>query len=841
MSWLELPLKEPVAIFALVMTIILVAPLVCARLRIPGLIGLIVAGLLVGPNGARLLMRDDTMNLLGTVGLLYIVFVAGLEIDLNQFIRYRNRSLVFGTLSYLIPQVTGTWVALEVLGFDWPAAILLGSMFGSHTLLAYPIASRLGIAKNPALVVAVGGTMVTDTAALMVLAVIARSTVGDLDTAFWVQLGVSMGIFLALVGWGLPLLGRWCFRHVLAEGTAQFAFILAAVFTFAMLAKLAGLQAIMGAFLAGLALNRLIPPSSPLMNRIEFVGHALFIPFFLLSIGMLVDLRVFAAGWESWKVAGSMVAVVIATKWVAAMAAMVVLRFDRDQGWVLFGMSVNQAAATLAVVFVGFELALFDHAVLNGAVLMVLSSCFLGAWATETYGRRIATADVHAPLAVVDRPERILVPLANPASAPLLMDLALMVRSTRSHEPVYPLTVAREGADVESEVARSEKLLSTAVAHATAAAVPVSPVTRVDGNVASGMVRAVRELRASHVLVGWDGKPSSRWHVLGRTLDDLVAQTAQMVMACHVSGPLNVIGRVVLLLPPFADREPGFREAARAVKNLASELGATLVLAAPGRALARLERAFAALRPDVPLETSELLDWDALPTGLPHEPGAPDLVVLLSARQGRVSWRPDLETLPRLVARRWPELDFIVLYPAELAADGADPRLAQPSLDPVAALGVEDIDLELSPGSWEEAVRELLARRLGGRPAVLAEVQAAVEEGVRNVSVEVRPGVVLLHAHARELEAPLLAIGVSHEGLEFPNVAGPVHVVLILVGPEADRGERHLALLSSVARMVRPERLVDELLASPSPQDARRILLRNLTSGALAPAQGRRG
>ena len=827
------PTSDPVLIFALVMGIILVAPLVCARLRIPGLIGLIVAGAIVGPNGARLMERGETMSLLGTVGLLYIVFTAALEMDLAQFIRYRHRSLFFGSISFLVPQTVGALLGHYLLGFGWPEALLLGSMLAPHTLLTYPIVSRLGISKNAAVVTVVGGTIVSDTAALLMLAVIARRTTGELDGAFWIQFLASMSVFLALVAFGLPRLGRWFFRNVLAESTAQFAFILACVFTFAYLAKVAGLQTLIGAFLAGLALNRLIPPSGPLMNRIQFVGHALLIPFFLISVGMLVDVRVFAGGWTSWTVALVMIGVVVGSKFAASMISMRAFRFSRVQGMVMFGMSVNKAAATLAVVFVGVELGLFDEVVLNGAVMLILVSCMLGAWVTEKYGRRLAMRDASGPAEVLERPERILVPLANPANAPLLVDLALMVRSKNSHEPLYPLMVAREDVDVDGQVARSEKLLSVAVMHAAAADVPVSPVTRVDGNVASGMVRAVRELRTSHVIVGWDGKPSSRWHVLGRTLDDFVAQTSQMVMACRMHEPLNVDSRVVVLVPPFADREPGFREAAQALKNLASELGAPLVLVATGLSLARLGQAFGELRPEVVLENHEIADWNTVPAGLPHAEGDPDLVVLLSARQGRLSWRPNLETLPGIIARRWPLLDFIVLYPAEVAAEAAEElRLAAPRPDPLAALGIEDIQLGLESADGEAAVRALLERRLGRQPAALEEALAAVWAGALDVSVEVSPGVALLHAHVRGLSAPLLEVGVSRKGLTFPHIDDPVHVVLILVGPESDRGERHLAMLSSVAQMMRPAHLVEQLTTATTPAQARAILLRSLTAGA---------
>ena len=292
MQELLLPFRDPILIFSSVLLIILIAPAVLKQVRVPGIVGLILAGVLVGPNGLHLLERDASIVLFGTVGLLYIMFLAGLEIDLHDFQRYKNRSLVFGALTFSIPQTIGMLTGRYFLGFSWPSAILLASMFASHTLLAYPIVSRLGIARNEAVSVTVGGTIITDTAALLVLSVIAGSARGELSGAFWLQLSISFALFVFAVLWLFPRVGTWFFKNSGSDSSSQYIFVLAFVFAAAFLAQMAGVEPIIGAFLAGIALNSLIPQQSHLMNRVHFVGNTLFSPFFLLSVGMLVDLRV---------------------------------------------------------------------------------------------------------------------------------------------------------------------------------------------------------------------------------------------------------------------------------------------------------------------------------------------------------------------------------------------------------------------------------------------------------------------------------------------------------------------------------------------------------------------
>ncbi|GGD32313.1 cation:proton antiporter [Flavobacterium orientale] len=350
-----LPLKNPVLLFSLILFIILFAPILLNKLRIPHLIGLIIAGAIIGPNGFNLIARDMSIILFGTVGLQYIMFLAGLEIDLAEFKKNSGKSLVFGLLTFSIPMTIGTLAGYYVLGFSIATSVLLASMFASHTLIAYPIVSKLGVAKNRAVNVTVGGTMITDTLALLVLAVIAGMQVGEINQEFWIRLGVSVIVFGLVVMLIFPIIGRWFFKRF-DDNISQYIFVLAMVFLGCTLAELAGIEAIIGAFLAGLALNRLIPHTSPLMNRIEFVGNALFIPFFLIGVGMLIDYKAFIKDWNTLQVAGIMTACAIIGKYLPAWITQKIFGYTRDERRLIFGLSNAQAAATLAAVLVGFNI-----------------------------------------------------------------------------------------------------------------------------------------------------------------------------------------------------------------------------------------------------------------------------------------------------------------------------------------------------------------------------------------------------------------------------------------------------------------------------------------------------
>jgi Kef-type K+ transport system membrane component KefB/mannitol/fructose-specific phosphotransferase system IIA component (Ntr-type) len=860
----SLPISDPVLIFGLAMGIFLLAPVLFERIRVPGLIGLIVFGVIVGPNVLNLLDRDFTIVLLGQVGLLYLVFLAGLELDLNRFQEYRAKSLGFGTLSFVIPAALAAAV-MPLFGYSIPAALLVGAIVGSHTLLAYPVVSRLGIVKNPAMITVVGGTLVTDTLSLSVLAVISGAVVGELSALFWVRLFGSLILYVALVSIFVPRVGRWFFRNVPAQAPAEFIFLMATLFFVAWGARLAGAEPIIGAFLAGLTLNRLIPLNSPLMTRVRFVGNALFIPFFLLSVGMLVDPRVLVSSFDVWILASVLTALVLVGKFAGAWAAKGLYGFSKAEGLAMFGLSAPQAAATLAVTFVGLEIGLFGETMVNAVIVLIVITVFVGPSLVERFGREIARQEERRPYDPSEAPRRILIPIANPATADALMDIAFMLRDRTSEEPLFPLTVVRGGDQgSEARVADAEKMLAHAVLYAAGADVPVSPLTRVDQNIATGMMRAMAETRTSIVVVGWDGRSSgSRTAVFGTVLDQLLEQTRQTIIVAKMGHPLNTTRRIVLVVPESGDRHPGFAEGASLIKRLAGEIDASLEVLVVGDAAETCKKTLEKIRPTHPLTVAGVDGWGPLLWELRSRLDRQDLVVVLSARRGALSWSRELERLPAQLSSLVPE-SFLMLYPAEadlpmasggavgIVGDGSTESGTSGSLaggmgggaspDRAGVGGAEDgigrpgahgggeegasgglpgsgadggllsflpdgltagrMHFDLSGVSYRDALHQLLGTHLeagADRAMILDRLVASEEE----FSSEIREGVALPHAMIPGLEGgPLLFLGISPEGIRFPNAKAPANVVLMLVG-SSERTFEHLRILTRMARILR--------------------------------------
>lgn len=666
MHHFSLPLTDPILIFSVVLFIILLAPALLKRIRTPGIIGLIIAGILVGPHGFNLLLRDASIVLFGTVGLLYIMFLAGLEVDLNDFKKNRNRSLVFGALTFSIPMTIGVLAGHYLLGFPWISAILLASMFASHTLLAYPLASRLGINRNEAVTVAVGGTIITDTAALLVLAVIAGSTQGELNGEFWMRLAISFSVFVFLVLWLFPKVAGWFFKNGQADGGAQYIFVLAVVFSAAFLAELAGVEAIIGAFLAGLALNRLIPHTSPLMNRIEFVGNTLFIPFFLIGVGMLVDLRVLFQGTEALLVAATMVVVATGSKWLAAFFTQKIFGYSLNERNVIFGLSNAQAAATLAAVLIGFNLGLLNENVLNGTIIMILATCFISSFVVDRFGRRLAVTESEKAPVLGEAPERILVPIANPATIEPLMDLAILIKNPKSSEPIYPLVVVKDDESAKEKIAANSKMLERAVRHASATESRVQVVSRVDLNVAGGIARAIKELMITEVVIGWNGHVGAREWVFGSVLDNLLERSRQMIMVSKIVQPLNLVKKIVVVLPAQAELETGFGRWMRTVINLSRQTGANVAFFGPQSALDHLRRLVKDTRPAIAATYTLFDDWEDFLV-LAREVGADDLFLIISSRRDSVSYNKHLDDVPKKLAKYFQAVSFVIIYPEQHA------------------------------------------------------------------------------------------------------------------------------------------------------------------------------
>lgn len=816
----SLPFSNPVLIFALVMLIILLAPILVKKVKIPGLVGIILAGTIVGPSILGLLERDSTIELLGTVGLLYLMFMAGLSIDLNRFEKLRNQSIGFGTLSYIFPAIGAYYAGIHLLGYSLESSFLLGAIVGSHTLLAYPIIERLGITKNTAVTMSMGGTLVTDTLSLGILAVIA-GTVGESQGAgYWTAFITSIVIFLVAAILILPRLGRWFFRNMQHDTYVDFVFMMAVLFSTAFLAELAGLASIIGAFIAGLLLNRLVPSTGTLMNRIQFVGNAMFIPFFLISVGMLVDVQVLAS-LDVWLIAILFAVLVFIGKAIATIIVKFIKGFSNAEGYVIFGLTTPQSAATLAVTLLGYDLGFFNQTAVNAVVILILITCLIGPWLVEKYGRDVAIQEENKPYEPSEMPQRILVPLSNPETSDILMDIAFMIRDEKSDQPVFPLTVARDGKDVDAQVARGEKMLSHAVVHAAAAEVPVTPVTSVDYNIANGIARAVSEKLGSVVVIGWNGATSARSRVFGSILDQLLIEMDKMVIVSKISKPLNTLSRVLVAVPPFASLESGFSGAIRSAKLMADQIGGELIFVMTSERKETVQKRIKRVKPNLKSEFQSIDKWAELPEWLDQTVHENDLFILVSAREGSLSWRPALDRLPRVVAQRYPDLCFMTVYPSEAAVES----VSRDSELGMKLISQERIIISETGKNLEDKLMKMLKK---DESIPEQDVKRLIKRLLKNssdYSPEMMSGVVLYDAHTSLVDEQMLFVGRVNEGLQIPKTSTRAEIVLMLLSPKGMSVKDHLKGVNVAARLIRPGKNLKKIKEASTTDSIYKLLM----------------
>ena len=805
------PVQDPVLVFAILMLIALIAPLVSGRLKMPGMVGLILTGIVLGPHGLGVLSLDNEIQLLGTVGLLYIMFLAGLELDRVQFMRHRHHSLVFGVLTFIIPLILGSLMARYILSFSWKASILLASMFSSHTLITYTIASRLGLSRQRSVTTTIGGTILTDTAALLVLAVIAALHKGESSILFWQQLFLYMAIYTAAMLFILPRLSNWFFRNIATDGVIAFTGVIATAYLCSYMAYVAGLEPIIGAFFAGLILNSFIPEKSALMNRIQFVGHSLFIPFFLISVGMLVNIRMLFKGSDTLIIAAVMVFAGIVTKWMAAYSTQKLLRYSNEEGMLIYGLSVNQAAATLAAVLVGYNIGIFSEPVLTGTVIMILVTCLAGSWITDNYARKVALKEEDEPYQPSNAPHRILIPLASSNTAEELMELAILLRRRNSHEPLYPLTVVESGSHAEERVAKAEKLLGHAVVQALEADIPVVPITRAAIETTVGIQQAAVDLRISMIITAWKGTVSSNPRVFGRTLDSILDSSSQLLFVSRCPVPINTMKRVILAVPPLIDHQPGFATAIRAIKTLAHQLDASLFTVSVPPTMEKAKYIIQDNQPKVKESYKQLDRWDGLLPWMKGNLSKDDLLVMVSVRKGRLAWQPNLNRMPRLISQQLKGINFVFAYPPEMPW-GEDQQAQEPKeLCHSFILPPSHIRIDLDGTSVYDAIDKLLQPEFSSQKLAAEKITDILVNMAESEPMELAPGVALIHAHIEEVCLPTAFLGVNRHGWKLPHVSEDVKTLFILLSSKDASPEIHLKALADLVRPFHRSHSVEQL------------------------------
>lgn len=665
----HLPVTDPTWIFFLVLVIILFAPIVLERLRIPHIIGMILAGVVIGEHGFNILARDSSFELFGKVGLYYIMFLAGLEMNMEDFKSIRVKATVLGLLAFIFPLGIGIWTNLHLLGYSLATSVLLVSMYASHTLIAYPIVIRYGINRQRAVSIAVGGTAVTDTLTLLVLAVVGGMYKGETSEMFWIWLVLKVVVLSVVIMYAFPRIGRWFFRRY-SDNVVQYIFVMAMVFLGAGLMEFVGMEGILGAFLAGLVLNRLIPHVSPLMSHLEFVGNALFIPYFLIGVGMLIDVNVLFGHIDSVKVAVVMIIVALLGKWIASWLTQKIYKMRALERELMFGLSNAQAAATLAAVLVGYNIILpngerlLNEDVLNGTILLILVTCVVSSFITEHAAKRIAMDDAEVSDEKAQEKEKFLIPVANPETLESLMSLAMVVRDEKQPDNLVALNVINDNNGSVKQEMRGKRSLERAAQIAASTSVRLKTVSRFDLNITTGILHTAKEYEATNIIIGLHCKMSIVDSFFGNLTENLLKNTYLQVMVARFLIPVNTLRRIIVAVPPKAEFEHGFMKWITHMCRMSSRLGCRVHFYAHPQTLGYIRGYIQKKHKDTRVAYSELEDWDDLLL-LTGQVNYDHLLVIISARRGSISYDSAFERLPMQISKYFNNNSIMLLYPEQ--------------------------------------------------------------------------------------------------------------------------------------------------------------------------------
>lgn len=843
---LTLPLSDPVGIFFVLMAILLLAPMAAEKLRVPGLVGVVLAGILAGPNGFHILAVDPALEALGTFGLLYVFLEAGLDIDLGRLRRKSGHAAVSGALTFLIPFALGYLAGVELFGLRTAPAILLGSLFASHTLLPYPIVKAMGLADTRAVFASSGAAAITDILAMLILAL---ATVGPgSGWAFWLRALGALVVWSAAVILILPAVSSRFFRRVKAGGALEFLFVLVAALSCAATAKLAGLESALGPFAAGLLLKRHIPERSELMHKIRFVGDSIFIPLCVLYIGMLSNLPSIAGGGRPLLIAGIMLLVILVSKYASSILLKPFFGFSLAEVNLSFGLSVNQAASTLAVALVCFRLGLFEHAVLDGTVAMFAATCVLGPAMTRRAAAKLSVENLKGAAGAEKTRERVLIAVSNPATLETLTDFAFLIREPESEEPVVPVCVVQDSPGSDRDLEQAESMLAQAIARGVAAGVPVRPATRLCLNAAEGILASSREQGATTVLIGWNRAPRSSGAFFGDVTDQIVTSGRELTIVARLKKPLSAASTVALVIPPFAERNSGYMRALVMIRRALGGVLAKLTIFTLASNAAEVRESLQRIRGAAPHMTV-LETWKEFPKAT-EKYGEDAAFLFLCPRPGRMAWHPALEQLPRAVAERLPDSTLLLLYlPVEEAAqetpveasavpvpaDRETPKAgereppvsaessAEPPSPPEAfyrgLVKSGRVIPNLSSAAVVDAVRDLLEAGFPGDRKTVHRLTGIYSEIAQKQPIELAGGVLLLHAHVDNIAEPLVLVGAKPSGLRLLALEEPVRVVVLLCAPSSQSPEDHLRILSLIAQALKDKNRIDRILAARTAKD----------------------
>lgn len=678
------PITDPTLIFFVVMLIILFAPIVMGKLRIPHIIGMVLAGVAVGQYGLNILVRDDSFELFGKVGLYYIMFLASLEMDIEGVRRNKGRFGVFGLLTFAVPSIMTYVACITVLHYSVLASLLLGCIMASNTLIAYPIVGRYGLQRKPSVTLSVGSSMISLLMALVSLAAIVAAYGGNTGVMFWLWFVGKFVGYCVLMALLIPRLARWFLRRY-SDAVMQFIFVMSMLFMSAALSEAVGLEGIFGAFVAGLILNRFIPHVSPLMNRIEFIGNALFIPYFLIGVGMLINLRLLFAG-------GGIVGVVIMIvvfgtvgKAVAAYLAGWLFRLPVSSGNMMFGLTSAHAAGAIAMLMVGMKMEvepgvpLVTDDMLNGVVIMILFTCIISTIMTERAAQQITLRDKEMPedTTANESEEKVLIPMRYPEYAQRLVNLAMMMRSPKNTTQMVGLNVVYDDDDMPRKQEQGQRLLERMTQYAAAADIHMQTQVRVAANIANGIRHAYKEFSATEILIGMHMHPEVSQKFWGEFHQSLFNGLNSQIIMARLTQPLATIRRIQVAVPSRAQFEPGFYRWLERLCRLGSNLECHTEFFGREDVLPLIENYVLSRHHDMRVSYTRMAHWAEMPS-LAASISADNLFVVVTARKGTVSYKNALEFLPDEITRHFSGSNIMIIFPDQHGDAMDEMTFAQP-------------------------------------------------------------------------------------------------------------------------------------------------------------------
>lgn len=678
------PITDPTLIFFVVMLIILFAPIIMGKLRIPHIIGMVLAGVAVGKYGFNILARDDSFELFGKVGLYYIMFLASLEMDMEGVKRNKGRFLGFGLLTFALPLVLTYFASISLLHYSVFASLLLGCLMASNTLIAYPIVGRYGLQRKPSVTLSVGSSMISLLMALVALTAIVASYGGETSVWFWLLfVGKFMGYCVAMFLL-IPRFTRWFLRRY-SDAVMQFIFVMSMLFMSAAASEVVGLEGIIGAFVAGIILNRYIPHVSPLMNRIEFIGNALFIPYFLIGVGMLINVRLLFEG--STIIIAMLVIAGFGTlgKAIAAYTAASMFRLPKSSGNMMFGLTSAHAAGAIAMLMIGMRVELepgkplVTDDMLNSVVLMILVTCIISTMMTERAAQQITLRDREMPSD--DKPataeEKILIPLKYPEYAQRLVNLAMLMRNPKNTTQLVGLNVVYDDDDMQRNMEKGSQLLERMAQYSASADMTMQTQVRVAANIANGIRHAFKEFRATDIIIGMHMHPEVSQKFWGAFHQSLFNGLNSQIIMARLNQPLPTIRRIKVAVPSRAQFEPGFYRWLERLSRLACNMECHTEFHGRGDTLPLIADYIRHYHPTMRCSFTEMTHWNEMPH-IAESIQNDHLFVVVTARKGTVSFKNALEHLPEEIKHHFSGSNIIIIFPDQHGDAMDEMTFAQP-------------------------------------------------------------------------------------------------------------------------------------------------------------------